>query len=181
MITVAAEPLTAAAFAPFGDVIAAGGGDYIEINEGMARRYHDLADVDVAAEGGRALISVFSARPWFRPIRLRVMERHPLGSQAFVPMHDRPFLVVVAPPGPAPLPAALRAFVTDGAQGVNYARGVWHHPLLALDRIEQFLVVDRGGEGHNLDEIDYHPHNVAVVLPGDRAGFIASGARGGFT
>ncbi|MFX8813062.1 ureidoglycolate lyase, partial [Acinetobacter baumannii] len=91
-------------------------------------------------------------RPWFPPIRLRVMERHPLGSQAFVPMCGDPFLVVVAPPGPAPAPADLRAFVTNGRQGVNYARGTWHHPLLALDRISDFLVVDRGGDGRNLDE-----------------------------
>lgn len=165
MIALTPAPLTTEAFKPFGEVIEAGGDAYIEINEGMARRYHDLADVDVAAEGGRPLISIFRARPWFRPIRLRVMERHPLGAQAFVPMHGDPFLVVVAPAGPAPAPADLRAFVTNGRQGVNYTRGVWHHPLLALDRIGDFLVVDRGGEGHNLDEIDYRGHDVAVVLP----------------
>ncbi|MGQ3031927.1 MAG: ureidoglycolate lyase, partial [Ferrovibrionaceae bacterium] len=106
MIELTPRPLTAQAFRPFGDVIAVDGRDHIEINEGMARRYHDLATVDVEAEGGRPLISIFRARPWFRPIRLRVMERHPLGSQAFVPMHGHPFLVVVAPPGPAPSPAA---------------------------------------------------------------------------
>lgn len=165
MIELTPRPLTAQAFRPFGDVIAVDGRDHVEINEGMARRYHDLATVDVEAEGGRPLISIFRARPWFRPIRLRVMERHPLGSQAFVPMHGHPFLVVVAPPGPAPSPAALSAFVTDGRQGVNYGRGVWHHPLLALDRITDFLVVDRGGDGHNLDEIDYRIHDVSVVLP----------------
>ncbi len=165
MIALTPEPLTAEAFKPFGDVIAIDGDSYIEINEGMARRYHDLADVDVALEGGRPLISIFRARPWFRPIRLRVMERHPLGSQAFVPMHGDPFLVVVAPAGPSPAPSDLRAFVTNGRQGVNYARGLWHHPLLALDRIGDFLVVDRGGDGRNLDEIDYRGHDVAVVLP----------------
>lgn len=165
MIRLNAEPLTAEAFAPFGDVIAAGGDGYIEINEGMARRYHDLAQVDVLAEGGRPLISIFRARPWFQPICLRVMERHPLGAQAFIPMHGDSFLVVVAPAGPAPAPSDLRAFVTDGRQGVNYARGTWHHPLLALDRIGDFLVVDRGGDGHNLDEIDYRHHDVAVLVP----------------
>lgn len=165
MIELTPRTLTAEAFAPFGDVIAVEGHDPIEINEGMARRYHDLAAVDVGDHSGRPLISIFRARPWFPPIRLRVMERHPLGSQAFVPMCGDPFLVVVAPPGPAPAPADLRAFVTNGRQGVNYARGTWHHPLLALDRISDFLVVDRGGDGRNLDEIDYRVHDVAVVLP----------------
>ena len=80
-----------------------------------------------------------------------MMERHPLGSQAFVPLSDAPYLIVVAPAGDLD-PAKLRAFSTRGWQGVNYARGVWHHPLLALERVSDFLVVDRGGEGPNCDE-----------------------------
>ncbi len=155
-------PLTTAAFRPFGEVIAATGDDFLSINEGMARRHHDLARLDVAEQGGHAILSIFRARPWFRPIGLRVMERHPLGSQAFIPMHEHPFLIVVAPPGEPPAPDALRAFVSDGHQGVNYARGVWHHPLLMPDRVADFLVVDRAGAGHNLDEIDYTAHRIAL-------------------
>jgi ureidoglycolate lyase len=82
-----------------------------------------------------------------------MLERHPRGSQAFIPQNDKPYLVVVAPAGELD-PSKLRAFVSRGWQGVNYARGVWHHPLLALGEVSDFLVVDRGGEGHNCDEQD---------------------------
>lgn len=83
-----------------------------------------------------------------------MMERHPLGSQAFIPLDDRPYLVVVAPAGDLD-ESKIRAFVTRGWQGVNYAKGVWHHPLLALGKVSDYIVVDRGGgEGHNLNEQD---------------------------
>lgn len=161
-LRLAVTPLTPAAFAPFGEVIEATGDSFISINEGMARRFNDLARLDVADGGGHAILSVFRARPWFRPIGLRVMERHPLGSQAFIPMHQHPFLIVVAPPGEKPAPDDLKAFITNGRQGCNYARGVWHHPLLALDHVGDFLVADRAGPGHNLDEIDYTSHQVEL-------------------
>ena len=97
--------------------------------------------------------------------RIRIGYAGHMGTDRLKRMLEPGSLVVVAPPGPAPSPADLSAFVTDGRQGVNYGRGVWHHPLLALDRITDFLVVDRGGDGHNLDEIDYRIHDVSVVLP----------------
>ena len=102
MATLPVEPLTRAAFAPFGDVIETAGARHYPINEGTTERFHDLARVDVAAEGGRPLINIFRTLPAPLPIRLRMMERHPLGSQAFVPLDGADFLVVVAPPGAAP-------------------------------------------------------------------------------
>ncbi|MCY1176174.1 Ureidoglycolate lyase [compost metagenome] len=86
-----------------------------------------------------------------------MMERHPLASQAFVPLSGRAYLVVVAPAGPAPQVEDLRVFLARGDQGVNYAPGVWHHPLLALDEVSDFLVIDRGGPGDNCDEVKLTP------------------------
>ncbi|PLZ04099.1 ureidoglycolate lyase [Burkholderia sp. WAC0059] len=151
MNRLAIEPLTRAAFAPFGDVIELDGAAHMAINEGTTIRYHDLARIDVADEDGRALVNVFRGQPRALPFEVKMLERHPLGSQAFVPLGTRPYLVVVAPAG-ALDPAAIRAFVTRGWQGVNYAKGVWHHPLIALEDVSDFLVVDRGGAGQNLNE-----------------------------
>ncbi|MEQ5838664.1 ureidoglycolate lyase [Paraburkholderia acidicola] len=147
------EPLTRAAFAPFGDVIELDGAKQIPINLGTTIRYHDLARVDVVDEGGRALVNLFRGQPRTLPFEVKMLERHPLGSQAFVPLNDKPYLVVVAPAGELDS-GAIRAFFTSGWQGVNYAKGVWHHPLIALGEVSDFVVVDRGGDGLNLNEQD---------------------------
>jgi len=149
----AIAPLTAAAFAPFGEVIEAEGRASYPINAGTARRFDDLARVDVGAAGGKPLVGLCRAEPIALPFRVRLMERHPLGSQAFMPLSPTPFLVVVAPPSPAPRAEAIRAFRSNGRQGINYARGTWHHPLLALERTSDFLILDRGGEGENCEEV----------------------------
>ncbi len=151
MKTLAIEPLTREAFAPFGDVIELEGAKQIPINLGTTIRYHDLANVDVTDEGGRTLVNLFRGQPRALPFEITMMERHPLGSQAFIPLNDKPYLVVVAPAGELD-ESKIRAFVTSGWQGVNYAKGVWHHPLLALGDVSDFIVVDRGGDGHNLNE-----------------------------
>jgi ureidoglycolate lyase len=151
MKTLAIEPLTREAFAPFGDVIELEGAKQIPINLGTTIRYHDLANVDVTDEGGRTLVNLFRGQPRALPFEITMMERHPLGSQAFIPLNDKPYLVVVAPAGELD-ESKIRAFVTSGWQGVNYAKGVWHHPLLALGEVSDFIVVDRGGDGHNLNE-----------------------------
>lgn len=148
------EPLTRENFKPFGQVIEAG--DYAEmitINDGYATRYHDLAEIDVSASGGRPLINIFRGRPRPLPITIHMMERHPLGTQAFIPLHQEPFIIVVASIGENVCVNNLSAFITSGQQGVNYGRGVWHFPLLVLGGDEKdFLVVDRGGEGDNCEE-----------------------------
>ncbi len=153
MIELKPQPLTRDAFSPFGDVIETDGADHFSINQGTTERYHNLAHVDVLEEGGAPLLSIFRGQPRPRPIVLQLMERHPLASQAFIPMQRRDYLVVVAIPGETVTPADLVAFQARGDQGVNYHRGVWHHPLLVLDTDSDFLVIDRGGEGHNLDEV----------------------------
>lgn len=149
--TLMVEKLTREAFAPFGDVIELEGAKHYPINLGTTERYHDLARVDTSDESGRTLISVFRGQPRELPFEVTMMERHPLGSQAFMPLHERPYLVVVAPAGELDA-QAVRAFVTSGWQGVNFAKGVWHHPLIACGEVSDFVVVDRGGGGINLSE-----------------------------
>jgi ureidoglycolate lyase len=150
MMALSIEPLTKQAFAPFGDVVEAEGKTPLSINQGFAQRFDGLANIDVAAEGGQVNISWFvaSARP--APIAIRLMERHPLGSQMFVPLNGANWLVVVC--ADPRLVSSYRAFVASGHQGVNYARNCWHHPLLVLEDASPFLVVDRQGDGDNLEE-----------------------------
>ena len=152
-VIVRAAALTPESFAPFGDVIEIAGHAARPINQGTCLRYDDLAPIDVAADGGRPLISIFEAAPRPLPLAVRVLERHPLARQAFFPLDARPFLVVVAAHGSQPLVHRIRAYLSSGAQGVNYRRGTWHHPLIALGETSRFLVVDRGGPGENCDEI----------------------------
>ena len=146
------EPLTREAFAPFGDVIDAEGAKHITINQGFARRCDGQAGIDVANEGGAVNVSLFAAQPRPTPIEIALMERHPLGSQLFAPMQARPWLVVVC--GDPRDASTYCAFRATGRQGVNYARNVWHHPLLVLDTDSLFLVVDRAGPGNNLEEYE---------------------------
>ncbi len=150
------EPLTAAAYAPFGSVIeAADDAVKLDINQGHAMRYDRLAEIDVADGGGTGAISLFRARP-LDALVLKMFERHPLGSQSFVPLGGRPYLVAVAPAGDFDV-AKVRLFQAEGHQGVHYRKGVWHHFLLVLDEGSDFLVVDRAGPGDNLDEIALAP------------------------
>jgi ureidoglycolate lyase len=151
--TLAPEPLTRAAFAPFGEVVEASDAvRHHPVNDGSAERYHDLAELSPGPDG-RVILSIFRGQPRALPFRVEVMERHPLASQTFVPMSGRPWLVVVAPPGEPPAVQDLRVFLARGDQGVNYRAGVWHHPLLALDAVSDFVVIDRSGAGQNCDEI----------------------------
>jgi len=144
------SPLTKAAFAPFGDVIETDGAAPVEINQGFATRFNGLATIDVASGGAPVNISLFDARPRPHPIEIKLMERHPLGSQLFFPLQDKPWLVLVC--GDPHDLGSYRAFATSGRQGVNYAKNIWHHPLLVLGDGERFLVVDRPGGG-NLEEV----------------------------
>ena len=142
------EPLSAAAFAPFGQVIQTGGAERIMINEGTTERFHALAAADVAAGGGTPILSIFRGTRRPDPIAIRMMERHPLGSQAFMPLAAHDWLVVVAPTNAddsAPDFGSLRCFRAPGDVGVSYARNVWHHPLLVLQPEQDFLIIDRAG------------------------------------
>jgi ureidoglycolate lyase len=144
------EPLTPEAFAEFGEVIAARGerGDFA-INEGTAQRFHALGRVEASGDGAAVVLSIVRAEPRALPFALTVIERHPLGSQAFVPLDPRMRYIVVVATTAAATP---RAFLAQG-QGINYRAGTWHHPLIALDAGGEFLVVDREGPGANCDEV----------------------------
>ncbi len=149
------ETLTAEAFAPFGTVIETAGAASFPINDGTTTRFDALATADPGPDG-EAMLSIFRATQWPRPVAIRLLERHPLGSQAFYPLSLDDWLVVVAA-GERPGADDLRLFRARGDQGVQYGRGVWHHPLLVLAEAQDFLVVDRHGPGDNLDEIAVEP------------------------
>ncbi|MDR7123472.1 ureidoglycolate lyase [Pseudotabrizicola sp. 4114] len=149
MQVITPAPLTATAFAPYGDILDATG-DFRLINEGMCQRHHDRASLDFGPEG-RAGISVFQATPRALPYTFDLIERHPDGSQAFVPMTQHPFLVIVAD-GPDATPLA---FLTNGAQGINLRCGVWHGVLTPLHAPGLFAVIDRIGPTPNLQEHRY--------------------------
>jgi ureidoglycolate lyase len=160
-----AEPLTAEAFAPFGDVIQVAGHIPRLINDGTCERFDDLAPVDVLANGGQPLISIFKASPRPLPFEVRTLERHPLSSQAFYPLDGVPFLVVVAENGAsgAPWSERIRIFRAAGNQGVSYRSNTWHHALLAIGQTSHFLVVDRGGPGENCDEVVVDPAVLVTI------------------
>ena len=166
------EALTKASFAPFGTVIETGGATQIEINQGTTTRFDALAACDNAHQGGTPIISLFRGTRRPDPIAIRLMERHPLGSQAFYPLSPEDWLVVVAPSNAndtKPDFAKLRCFRANGHQGVSYARGTWHHPLLVLASVQDFLVVDRkapDGEavGANLDEVWAPEDGIAALI-----------------
>ena len=146
------QPLTKAAFAPFGDVVETAGATHFPINQGFATRFNDLAKIDVEAEGGATNVSIVVANPRPQPIAVKLMERHPLGSQIFYPLFDHSWLVLVcSDPHDT---ETYRAFVASGQQGVNYARNTWHHPLLVKHSQSPFIVIDRKGPGNNLEETE---------------------------
>ena len=151
MRTLATEPLTRDAFAPFGQVIEMEGAHHYPINAGNCERYHDLARVELGGVHARPLISLMHSRHFSLPLELKLVERHPLGSQAFYPLSANPFLVVVAP-DESGTPGTPRAFLTAPGQGVNIAMNTWHGVLTPLEADADFLCVDRGGEGNNLEE-----------------------------
>jgi ureidoglycolate lyase len=146
------KPLTAEAFAPFGDVIQKQGNYPEEINYGQTRKYGDLARVDTSEDSGLPHVHIYRSRPVGLPYRIEVMERHPLGSQAFIPLHGSPFPVVVAPPADELDIDSIRGFLTNGEQGVNFHKGTWHHYQISLGEISDYVVIDRGGPGDNRDE-----------------------------
>ena len=150
MQVIRAHPLTQASFAPFGDVLDASGAPDKIINQGLCGRFHDRANLDFGPDG-RAGLSIFQAQPRNLPYRLEMVERHPDGSQAFVPMSGHPFRVIVAL-DEGGTPGTPQAFLTDGAQGINLHRGTWHGVLTPLHAPGLFAVIDRIGLTPNLQE-----------------------------
>ncbi len=146
------KPLTQETFAAFGDVIQTRGHRPEEINYGQTRSYSGLAQVDAGDREGTAMVHIYRSRPISLPFRVEVMEYHPLGSQAFIPLHHLPFIVLVAPPSHTLHSKSIQAYITDGKQGINLYKRVWHHYQLSLDEICDYLVIDRGGPGENTVE-----------------------------
>lgn len=161
MRNITARTLDAAAFAPFGDVLDASG-EFRLINEGLCKRHHDRARLDFGPDG-RAGISVFNAVPRALPYGFDLVERHPEGSQAFIPLSQHPFLVIVAA-DEGGRPGTPLAFLTNGAQGINLHRGTWHGVLAPLAAPGLFAVVDRIGATANLEEYRY-PQSWTVTGP----------------
>jgi ureidoglycolate lyase len=153
-VTLRPQPISAEAFAVYGDVITTSANALQAMNNARFERFNDLAQIDIDQNGdGHVSISVARSKtPTTLPHRFDLVERHPLGSQAFVPLARFSFIVVVAPPGESVDPEDLRAFVTNGSQGVNYHKGVWHMPLIATGGGQSFLVVDRAPGHDNCEE-----------------------------
>jgi ureidoglycolate lyase len=163
MSDIIVEPLTREAFAPFGQVIVADDtANHYPINAGMTERYHDLARVELGGVHARPLISIFRGQPYTLPLTLKLLERHPLGSQAFYPLSPQPFLSIVAP-DESGVPGRPRAFLVPPHHGVNIAINTWHGVLTPLDAPADFLVVDRGGDGNNLEEYLLDPPFLVVT------------------
>ena len=136
-------------FAQYGDLITSNDIDPININAGYAKRFDDLANLNTSKNGGKTIISIFSALKRKFPMKIDMMEKHPLGSQAFIPMKETTFLVFVAPKGKKPDLKKIEAFIVPPGIGVNYNPGTWHFPLISTENMN-FLVVDRKGSGDNL-------------------------------
>lgn len=149
--TLTIRPLTQEAFAPFGQVIEANPASMRHINGGTTERYHALAEAEAVGEDARVIINIFRGSPRAFPYTVDMMERHPFGSQSFSPLDNRPWLVIVAE-DEGGKPGRPQVFRAGGRQGVNYRRNVWHHPLIAVGAVSDFLVVDRLGGGVNLEE-----------------------------
>ncbi|MEB3766861.1 ureidoglycolate lyase [Acinetobacter sp. MD2] len=151
------QPLSAEAFAPFGEVISCTGNTFFHINDAHTERYHALVETQIQGEA-QVGISIFrNIKTTQLPFSIHMLERHPKGSQAFIPMQGQKFLVVVGLPlnSNEPDPTQIYAFLSDGTQGVNYRQGTWHHPLITLESPSDFAVIDRIGSGQNCDVIQF--------------------------
>jgi ureidoglycolate lyase len=148
-ITINPKPITKENFSKFGDMITTANIKPIEINDGYAKRFDGIANLNTSQDNGETIISIFSALKRTFPMKIDMMEKHPLGSQAFIPMKQTTFLVLVAPEGNKPDLNKIEAYIIPPEIGVNYNPGTWHFPLIATEDMN-FLVVDRKGSGDNL-------------------------------
>ena len=143
------KPITKENFSKFGDMITTDDIKPIEINNGYAKRFDGIANLDTSLNNGETTISIFTALKRSFPMKIDMMEKHPLGSQAFMPMKETTFLAFVAPPGDLPKIDKIKSFIVPPKKGINYKPGVWHFPLISTEDTD-FLVIDRQGNGNNL-------------------------------
>ena len=141
--------ITRANFAAYGDLISSDDIKPMDINAGYAKRFDNLANINTSKDGGKTIVSIFSALKRNFPMKIDMMEKHPLGSQAFIPMNETTFLCFVAPPGESPEIDKLQSFIIPPKTGINYKPGIWHFPLISTEDTD-FLVIDRQGNSENL-------------------------------
>ena len=163
MKTLTIEPLNAETFAPFGQVLEADPSTMKLINGGTTERFHGLGQAEALGDGAGVILNIFRGQPRKFPYAVDMMERHPFGSQSFSPLSGRPFLVIVAEDDGGK-PGVPRVFSATAQQGVNYPANVWHHPLMSLHEVSDFLVVDRAGPGNNLEEY-FYPEAYVIQEP----------------
>ena len=148
-IIIKPKKITKKNFIEFGEVIDAANKKFININNGFAKRFDNLGKINTSMKNGKTIISIFSAKKRKFPMKIDMMEKHPLGSQAFIPMKETTFLVFVAPKGEKPNINKLKSFIVPKQTGINYKPGIWHFPLISTKNMN-FLVIDRKGKGKNL-------------------------------
>ena len=149
IINIIPKKITKENFSLFGDIISTRSAKPIDINAGYAKRFDDLANINTYKDNGKTIVSIFSAKKRNFPMKIDMMEKHPLGSQAFIPMKETTFLVLVAPENDKPDLNKIESFIVPSGVGINYKPGVWHFPLISTEDMN-FLVVDRKGAGENL-------------------------------
>ena len=148
-------------FNMYGDLISTKDIDPIDINAGYAKRFDNLAILNTSKDEGKAIVSIFSALKRNFPMKINMMEKHPLGSQAFIPMKETTFLCFVAPPGESPQIDKIQSFIVPPKTGINYKPGIWHFPLISTEDTN-FLVIDRKGEGENLTIHKFEKENIIL-------------------
>jgi len=155
------EKITKDNFSEFGDVISSENINPIDINMGYAKRFDNLANINTSKNEGKTIVSIFSALKRSFPLKINMMEKHPLGSQAFMPMRETTFLTFVAPEGDFPIINKIKSFIVPPKNGINYKPGVWHFPLISTENTN-FLVIDRKGSGENLIIHNFNKENVIL-------------------
>ena len=148
-IIIKPKKITRKNFQKFGDLISVKKKKSININDGYAKRFDNLCRINTSSKRGKTIMSIFSAKKRKFPMNIKMMEKHPLGSQAFVPMNETTFLVFVAPKGKRPNTKKIESFIVPKQSGINYKPGIWHFPLISTKNMN-FLVIDRKGIGNNL-------------------------------
>ena len=148
-IIIKPKKITRKNFQKFGDLISVKKKKSININDGYAKRFDNLCRINTSSKKGKTIMSIFSAKKRKFPMNIKMMEKHPLGSQAFVPMNETTFLVFVAPKGKRPNTKKIESFIVPKQTGINYKPGIWHFPLISSKNMN-FLVIDRKGIGNNL-------------------------------
>ena len=162
-IIIKPKKITRKNFRKFGDLISVKKKKSININDGYAKRFDNLCRINTSSKKGKTIMSIFSAKKRKFPMNIKMMEKHPLGSQAFVPMNETTFLVFVAPKGKRPNTKKIESFIVPKQTGINYKPGIWHFPLISSKNMN-FLVIDRKGIGNNLKIYNFKNEKISFKI-----------------